>query len=477
MRTLLLEGTHKPLRARSMRITEKTPVGEIYKKAYQLYQLRILAILFLIPLYVLTCKWGNFTVENLWPLYLVITIELFVNRPYKIFFRDSRSGTEALVGSVIIDFLAETTALHLLGNVDLFIYTSCFFISIVYCALNLPTILTLQMATLASALYAGLIVLGRFHVIPNTVSFGPGLSPVQETAIIFRHIAFFYLIAIFTGLLASALVKKDDRLEELLRELRKTSASVKYAYHIQTDYFARMSHEIRAPLNSILGFSQLLLESQTEPLTEKQKDFLSRVERSARHLRELINDILDLSKIESKKARLELREIELVKIIHTALEVFNEEALTKRLLLGFTKKPASLRITADELKIRQVLYNLLSNSLKFTRQGFVSIALEKETDGGARITVEDSGPGIASKDQAAIFQPYEVTGRMLSEGGHKGTGLGLAISKQLVEMHGGKIWVESESGKGARFVVTLPPTPPAPKPEENALPADPTATA
>ena len=406
----------------------------------------------------------------------MIAVELFVNRPYKVFFRDSRSGTQALIGSVGIDFLAETAALHLLGNVDLFIFTSCFFISIVYCALNLPTILTLQMATLASALYAGLIVLGRFHIIPNTVSLGPDLNQVQETAIIFRHIAFFYLIAIFISFLSSALMKKDERLEELLRELRRTSDKVKYAYHIQTDYFARMSHEIRAPLNSILGFSQLLLENPTEPLTEKQKDFLSRVERSAKHLRELINDVLDLSKIESKKASLELHEIELVKIIHTAIEVFNEEALTKRLLLGFTKKPLNLRIMADELKIRQVLYNLISNSIKFTHQGFVSIALEKETDGGARIMVEDSGPGIASQDQAAIFQPYEVTGRTIDKGGGTGTGLGLAISKKLVEMHGGKIWVESEPGRGARFIVTLPPVPPTPKPEGNALPADPAAT-
>lgn len=456
------EGTRKRQRMRTMRITKKTPVEEIYQKAYQLYLLRILTILFLLPLYILTCKWGNFTVENLWPLYLVILIEVFVNRPYKAFFSDSQSGTEALIASVIIDFLAETTALHLLGNVDLFIYASCFFISIVYCALNLPTIMTLQMATLASSLYAGLIVLGHFNIIPQTISFGPGLSSVQKTAIIFRHIAFFYLIAIFIRALASALVKKDDRLEELLWELRETSDRVKYAYHMQTDYFARMSHEIRAPLNSILGFSQLLLESSAEPPTEKQKDFLSRIERSGRHLRELINDVLDVSKIESKKMQLVPREIELVKIIHTALDVFYEEALTKRLLLGFTEKPASLKITADELKLRQVLYNLLSNSLKFTQQGFIHVSLAKESDGGARITVEDSGHGIALKDQEAIFRPYEQAGRA-AENISKGTGLGLAISKQFVEMHGGKIWVESEPGKGSRFIVTLPPAPLTPK--------------
>jgi signal transduction histidine kinase len=422
----------------------------------------------------LTCKWGGFTIENLWPLYLVVLVEVFINRPYKAFFSDSKAGTEALVASVIIDFLAEATALHLLGDVDLFIYVSCFFISLIYCALNLPSFLTLQMATVASALYAGLIILGKFNIIPQTISLGSNLTAVQETAIIFRHIAFFYLIAIFVRSLASALVKKDDRLEGLFWELRETSDKFKYAYHMQTDYFARMSHEIRAPLNSILGFSQLLLESPTEPPTDKQKDFLSRIERSGKHLRELINNVLDLSKIESKKMQLALHEINLVKIIHSVIDVFYEEALTKSLVLSFTEKPAGLRITADELKLRQVLYNLFSNALKFTQHGFVHITLSKEPDGGARITVEDSGTGISPENLAAIFMPYEQAGRTTANN-VKGTGLGLAISKQFVEMHGGKIWVESNPGKGSRFIFTLPLTPPEQKPEENTLTLDPSA--
>ena len=451
------------------RITHKSPVEVIYQKARQLYELRLLTILFLIPLYILTCKWGDFTVANLWSLYLVIAIEVFVNRPYKAFFRDARSGAEALIASVVIDFLAETAALHLLGNVDLFIYASCFFISIVYCALNLPAILTLEMATLASALYAGLIVLGHFNIIPQTVSFGPDMNMVQETAIVVRHIAFFYLIAIFVRSLASALIKKDERLEQLLWELRETSDKVKYAYHLQTDYFARMGHEIRAPLNSVLGFSQLLLESPSEPLTEKQKDFISRIERSGQYLRELINNVLDLSKMEAKKMQLVLREIDLVKVIHTALDVFYDEAAQKQILMGFMEKPASLKITADELKLRQVLYNLFSNALKFTSQGFIRIALAKEPDGGAKITLEDSGSGIAPENQIAIFTPYEQAGRATANS-LKGTGLGLAISKQFVEMHGGKIWVESEPGKGSKFIFTLPKIPPAPKSLDGALP-------
>ncbi|MFH0985592.1 MAG: HAMP domain-containing sensor histidine kinase [Candidatus Omnitrophota bacterium] len=453
----------------------RTSAEEFYQKACQLYRLRILVIFFLIPLYMITCKWGDFTIANMWPLFIVVGIELFVNYPYKFFFRDARSGTESLIASVTIDFLAETAALHLLGNVDLFIYASCYFISVVYCTLNLPTVLTLQLATLASSLYAGLIVLGRFHVIPQTVSFGPGLNSVQETAIIFRHIAFFYLIAIFMRFLASALIKKDERLEQLLWELRETNERVKYSYHMQTDYFARMSHEIRSALNTISGFSQLLLESTTEPPTVKQKDFLSRIERSSTHLRELVNDVLDISKIESKKMKLTLRKIDLVKVIETALEVFSKEALTEHLSLTFSKKPLNLRITADELKIRQILYNLLSNALKFTHQGSVEVILEKETDGGATITVEDSGPGIAPENLEAIFRPYEQAGRATDQQ-HHGTGLGLAISKQFVEMHGGKIRIESELGKGSRFIVTLPALPPAAPSEEDALLAAPKRT-
>ncbi len=449
-----------------MRITAKTPIVEIYHRAYQLYLLRILTILILIPLYMVTCRWGNFSVD-FWPLYIVIFVEVFVNRPYPFLYRESASGYQALIASVLIDFLAETTALHLLGNVDLFIYCSCYFISIVYCALYLPTFMTFQLATLASALYAGLILAGHWGLIPQTISFGTNLGLVQKTAIVFRHIAFFYLIAIVVRFLATALAKKDARLEELCWELRETSDKVKYAYHLQTEYFARMSHEIRAPLNSILGFSELLIEPSTGPLSEKQKDFLTRIGNSGKHLRDLINDVLDLSKLESKKMQLMAREVDLVKLIPTVLDVFYEEALCKKILLGFTEKPDSLKIIADELKIRQVLYNLLSNALKFTPSGFIHVSLKKGPM-GALITVEDSGNGIALENQKSIFRPYEQAGRATAKN-IKGTGLGLSISKQFVEMHGGTIELESEPGKGSRFFISLPLKPIAQKSEETLL--------
>jgi signal transduction histidine kinase len=455
-----------------MRITGRTSATEIYEKACQLYQLRVIAILILAPLYLLAHKLGNFPNHNLWPLCIIVVVELCVNYPHRTLFKDIRSGTDALVASVMIDFLAETAAMHLLGNVDLFIYASCFFISIVYCALNLPAALSFKMASLASILYVSLILLGHLGIIPESVRLESNGNFVQEVALIIRNIAFFYLIALLVRLMAAALVKKDERLEELLWELRETSAKVKYAHHMQTDYFARMSHEIRAPLNSILGFSQLLMEAPKESMTEKQRDFISRIERSGKHLRELINDVLDMSKIESKKLQLTLHEIDLVKIIYTAMDLFAEEAVTKRVNLRFAEKPPSLRIIGDELKIRQILYNLLSNSMKFTEKGFIHILLTQEPEGGARITVQDSGPGIDLKDQAVIFKAYEQGGRA-TDATHKGTGLGLAISKQFVEMHGGKIWVESEPGKGSRFIFTLPHAPSVPASKETLPPPPP----
>lgn len=449
----------------SMRIFDKTPPAEIYRKAYYLYQVRILTILILIPLYALTCRWGNFQV-NIWPLALVVFVEVFINRPYFFLYKDSTTSYHALVASVIIDFMAETTTLHLLGNVDLFIYCACYFVSIVYCALNFPTVLTLWFATFASSLYAGLILCGHLGIIPKTVSFGPNLSLMQETAVVVRHIAFFYLIAIFIRSFAALLIKKDTQLENLIWELKATNEKVKYAYHLQTDYFARMSHEIRAPLNSILGFSQLMLESTAEPLTVKQKDFLARIEKSGKHLRDLINDVLDLSKIEAKKTQLDPQPVDLVRVVKTVFDVFYEEATQKKILLGLTERPPSpVVISCDELKIRQVLYNLLSNAMKFTPAGgFINITLEAET-AGARIVIEDSGPGIAPEHREAIFQPYEQAGRVSSKA-VKGTGLGLAISKQFVEMHGGKIRVESKPGEGSRFFVELPLKPPAREPED-----------
>lgn len=452
-----------------MRAFERTPVVEIYQKAYHLYQLRILTIFILIPLYALTCLWGNLKISLL-PLYIVIFVEVFINRPYKFLYQDSKTGFQALVASVFIDFLSETTALHLIGNVDVFIYSSCYFISIVYCALNLPAPLTFELATLASALYASLIVFGRIGIIPQTVSFGEDLDMTQEIAIIVRHVAFFYLIAIFIRLLAMALVKKEEKLEDLIWELKSTNEKMKHTYRLQTDYFAGMSHEIRSPLNSILGFSQLLIESNAEPLTVKQKDFLTRIENSGKHLRNLINDVLDISKIEAKKLRVSLQNVSLEKVLNTAFDMFSEEALQKRITLRFDEKPSRpLTIFCDELKIRQVLFNLLSNALKFTSAGG-SVRMSLLRDGnGAKIIVEDSGPGIPAEHIESIFRPYEQAGRA-SERGIKGTGLGLSISKQFVEMHGGKIWVESQLGKGSKFFVQLPVQPPPPPPEEKPEP-------
>jgi len=443
------EGCHR------MRITKKTPALEIYQQAYQLYQIRILTILTLIPLYILTNRWGRFDV-NIWPLILVILIEVFINRPYRFLYTDSESSYRAMVGSVIIDFVAETTLLHLLGDIDFFIYGVCYFITMVYCALRFPAFMTLLFATLASFLYVGLLALGQAGLIPLTISFGPEVTLTEQVGFVVRQIAFFYLIGILVRFVAKAMTQKEEHLEELIWELKSTNEKIKYAHHLQTDYFAKMSHEIRAPLNSIMGFSQLLLENTTGPLTEKQRDFIARIERSGSHLRDMINDVLDISKIESKKMTLSLREVNLVKVIDSVFDFFYEEASLKKILFAVTDKPKEpLLVTCDELKIRQVLYNLLSNAIKFTPSGgHIAMSLKKGPE-GAIICIDDSGPGISPEFQKVIFTPYEQTGRTTNTES-KGTGLGLAISKQFVTMHGGKIYVKSEPGQGSQFYVEIP---------------------
>lgn len=448
-----------------MRQIDETPALGIYQKAYQLYHIRLLTILVLIPLYILTTRWGDFKMPVL-PFYFVIFVEVFINRPYKFLYTNTQQGANALIASVMIDFLAETVALHLVGSVDIFVYSSCYFISIVYCALNLPISATFKLATLASTLYASLIIFGHVGLIPKTVSVGIDLDMSQEIAILVRHIAFFYLIAFLVRYLEKALVKNEEKLSELFWDLKTANEKMRYSYQLQKEYFARMSHEIRSPVNSILGFSQVLLETAQQTLTEKQKDFLARIEKSAIYLRDLINDILDLSKIEAKKVRLVLQQADLVKIVEPVFDIFHQDTNQKKILFAFTKKPSHpLLITCDILKIRQILHNLLSNAIKFTPSGgHIQLSLS-EKEQGAEIVVEDSGPGIAPEFHESIFRPYEQFGHT-SMPTVKGTGLGLAITKHFVEMHGGKIWVESEVGKGSKFFVQLPAKPPECSSEE-----------
>jgi signal transduction histidine kinase len=222
----------------------------------------------------------------------------------------------------------------------------------------------------------------------------------------------------------------------------------------KSEFLANMSHELRTPLNAIIGFSEVLADRMFGELNEKQEEYLKDIMDSGWHLLSLINDILDLSKVEAGRMELEVSEFELPETISQALTLVRERASRRGIVLGRVVDDGLGSIQADERKVRQVLLNLLSNALKFTPEGGrieVRAGLAAEM---IEISVTDTGVGIAPEDQDAIFEEFRQVGGADKKA--EGTGLGLALSRKFIELHGGKIWVRSQVGTGSTFTFRLP---------------------
>jgi signal transduction histidine kinase/CHASE3 domain sensor protein/CheY-like chemotaxis protein len=224
----------------------------------------------------------------------------------------------------------------------------------------------------------------------------------------------------------------------------------------KSDFLANMSHELRTPLNSVIGFSEVLEDEMFGPINEKQHEYVKNILTSGRHLLSLINDILDLSKVESGKMELELTAFTLREAIEASLVMLNEKALKGGITLSTNLSPeADIKIVADERKLKQILFNLISNAVKFTPTGgSVDVHAVRDSD-FIEITVTDSGMGIKEEDIPKLFQPFIQLESVYTKE-FEGTGLGLALNRQLVELHGGRIWVESHIGTGSRFSFTIP---------------------
>ena len=219
-----------------------------------------------------------------------------------------------------------------------------------------------------------------------------------------------------------------------------------------------MSHELRTPLTAIIGFSQVLVEQYFGELNEKQTEYVNDILESGEHLLSLINDILDLAKIEAGKDELELSRFNVKELLESSLVMIKEKALKHSLSLEtqISSELDQLIITADRRKLKQIVFNLLSNSAKFTPDdGTITIGARREGS-SLIISVADTGIGISSEDQKKIFgEFYQVQSGLTDK--TPGTGLGLPLSKRMVEMHGGRIWVESEGkDKGSIFTFSLP---------------------
>jgi signal transduction histidine kinase len=233
----------------------------------------------------------------------------------------------------------------------------------------------------------------------------------------------------------------------------QSSRALEIASGHKSEFLASMSHELRTPLNAVIGFSDVLLERMFGELNERQEEYVRDIRDSGRHLLDLINEILDLSKVEAGRMELEPVALSLPEVLEQALSLVRDRAARQSLTVELEIDPEVGVVWADEVKLKQVVVNLLTNAVKFTPSGG-SVAVTAWLEGeDAVVLVRDSGIGIAAEDQTRIFEAFQRGDRRAST---EGTGLGLTLSKRFVELHGGRIWVESAAGSGSTFGFAIP---------------------
>jgi signal transduction histidine kinase len=215
-----------------------------------------------------------------------------------------------------------------------------------------------------------------------------------------------------------------------------------------------MSHELRTPLNAVIGFSEVLMQRIFGDLNEKQEEYLTDIATSGKHLLSLVNDILDLSKVEAGKMELQPSVFSLRDVVESGATMIRERATLRSITLTTEVDPTLAPISADERKVKQVLFNLLSNAVKFTPEGGSIVVHAQRLDGEVRVSVRDTGVGIALEDQAKIFEEFQQTAT--GARAEDSTGLGLTLAKRFIELHGGRLWVESQIGSGSTFTFSLP---------------------
>jgi signal transduction histidine kinase len=248
------------------------------------------------------------------------------------------------------------------------------------------------------------------------------------------------------GALAANLNRMNDELGRLYGELEAASRH-------KSEFLATMSHELRTPLNAIIGFSQVLKQQMYGPLNERQADYVDDVLSSGQHLLNLINDILDLAKVEAGRMELQPSTFELPQLLENAASMVRERATRQGIGLTVATDSSVGEMEGDERKVKQILFNLLSNAVKFTPSGGSITLAARAADGELVISVQDTGIGISADDQEKIFEEFYQVGASRTQ---EGTGLGLALTRRLVELHRGQLTVESAPGVGSTFTVTLP---------------------
>ena len=257
------------------------------------------------------------------------------------------------------------------------------------------------------------------------------------------------LLETFAGQSALALVNA-----QLFRDLKEQSAELETASRHKSEFLASMSHELRTPLNAVLGFSEVLLERMFGDINERQEEYLQDIHGSGKHLLELLNEILDLSKVEAGRMELEYSSFDLRSLLEEATSMLRERASLHDIHVGVEVADDVGEMYSDELRLKQVVLNLVTNAVKFTGDGG-SVAVCAERKGAeVDITVTDTGIGVPEADRERIFESFQQGGRGSSH--EEGTGLGLTLSRRLVELLGGRMWLDTEVGRGSTFGLSLP---------------------
>lgn len=254
-------------------------------------------------------------------------------------------------------------------------------------------------------------------------------------------------------------IELEKKVKERTAELEQAKAAAEGANMAKTEFLANMSHELKTPINAIMGFADLALEKGSGPVTEKQKKFINNIITASEHLNGLINDILDITKIEAGRIELVLSNVNIGSLVEEISGLFKGDALRRGMNFNIKIDNNIGNITADGQRLKQVIANLLTNAFKFTPDGgSVSISAKREGRGEAEaveIAVEDTGIGISEEEQKKLYQSFKQIESPFTKR-HEGIGLGLYLCKRLVKLHNGKIWVESEKGKGSRFAFAIP---------------------